>query len=256
MGGTESNLGIGCPRVKCLVSYHSELRISRIVKIRCRCWSCVFCARLNTKRIIARVRLGSPERMITLTVARRPGETPEHAYRRCRPKIPLLLKAARSKWGALEAVSFLEFTKIGTPHWHILTTGCFIPQYWLSEVWDKLTGSPIVDIRKVKNRRHAACYVAKYVTKTCCDSRPLFKCRVVCWSRGWPKLAKWSMPDPWITFMEKRHPEAYIHYLNHTDYDILVDGSVQWHVPKDWTGTLAELPRPPPCSERHPIIQS
>lgn len=52
------------------------------------------------------------------------------------------------------------------PHIHIIFDGRFCPQPMLKAAWLKATGdSDIVDIRKVPDRRNAACYIAKYVLK-------------------------------------------------------------------------------------------
>lgn len=62
-------------------------------------------------------------------------------------------------------VAVFEETKAGWPHLHILCRAPYIPQNYLSGLAAKYLRSPVVDIRKVYNRRHASRYVAKYIAK-------------------------------------------------------------------------------------------
>ncbi len=68
-------------------------------------------------------------------------------------------------------VAFLEVTwndkrQRWHPHFHILIEGRFIPIAGLKKLWYELTGdSYIIDLRLVKDHRHAAQYVTKYATK-------------------------------------------------------------------------------------------
>jgi hypothetical protein len=64
-----------------------------------------------------------------------------------------------------EYLTVVEATQRGWPHLHILTTRRWVDQPWLSALWARLTGAQIVDVRRVKNDRMAASYVAKYLGK-------------------------------------------------------------------------------------------
>jgi hypothetical protein len=66
---------------------------------------------------------------------------------------------------SLNYLCVFETTKAGTPHLHILTRGSYIAQRWLSSMMKKLADAPIVDVRRVRNKREAAAYVAKYISK-------------------------------------------------------------------------------------------
>jgi len=64
----------------------------------------------------------------------------------------------------------IKFAKSGKwhPHIHLVADGEYIPQRKLSRNWEKVTwGSPICDIRSVKDPKKVADYVAKYATKPC-----------------------------------------------------------------------------------------
>lgn len=64
-----------------------------------------------------------------------------------------------------EYLTVVEATQRGWPHLHVLTTRRWIDQRWLSQLWNKLTGAHIVDIRRVTNTGMAVGYVAKYLGK-------------------------------------------------------------------------------------------
>jgi hypothetical protein len=69
----------------------------------------------------------------------------------------------------------VEFTKSGLPHAHIiLAGGGYLPQWWIANLWEKLHGAIVVDIRSVSKRagddpweghNHLAGYFAKYMAK-------------------------------------------------------------------------------------------
>jgi hypothetical protein len=58
-----------------------------------------------------------------------------------------------------------EETDEGWPHLHIAWRGPYLDQAWLSEQWERLSGSKIVDIRLVQDQGRAAAYMAKYMGK-------------------------------------------------------------------------------------------
>lgn len=60
---------------------------------------------------------------------------------------------------------FLERTKRGEPHAHILLRAPFIPQDWISEQMKRLINAPIVWIEAISHLGKAIRYVTKYVGK-------------------------------------------------------------------------------------------
>ena len=58
-----------------------------------------------------------------------------------------------------------ELHKSGYPHYHLLVRSSFIPQKELSGKWAELTGSPIVDVRKILDNFSSFRYLVKYLTK-------------------------------------------------------------------------------------------
>ena len=67
-------------------------------------------------------------------------------------------------------ICILEFTQKGIPHLHVLLDR-YIPQKWISLVWDRLGGGRVVFIKQVTVRR-VAHYLAKYLTKELILSAP------------------------------------------------------------------------------------
>jgi len=76
-----------------------------------------------------------------------------------------LVQKIRYKTGNFEYLLVFELTKKGTPHIHMLSRGGFIPQAWLSDQWKKLTGSFIVDIRRIRRKKDVSNYITKYLGK-------------------------------------------------------------------------------------------
>lgn len=115
-----------------------------------------------------RIGLTRVDRFVTLTVRFSPYvptvmqlDSINHAWR-------LLYKRIKRRFPNAQFgyVKVVEFTKKGTPHLHIALQGPFIHQRWLSRQWQELTGSSVVDIRKIQSERSLARYLSKYLTKS------------------------------------------------------------------------------------------
>lgn len=142
--------------------------------------------------------IGKPCTMITLTSPRWKGETPKQCHDRLRRCIPQLVAKIRRTYGTFEAAIFLEETRSGHPHWHILARCAFIPQRWLSNKWRHLTGAYIVDIRAIDKTVDAIGYVCKYVTKVAARPAAERLGRAVSFTRGWGKLEKKPREAGWF----------------------------------------------------------
>lgn len=81
----------------------------------------------------------------------------------------------------VDYIRVVELTKAGREHVHMIYRGRYIPQPVLSELWQEIHQSPIVDIRSVRPSkrylRGAAAELAKYMAKE--------GCRRYSWSCGW-----------------------------------------------------------------------
>jgi len=140
----------------------------RLVKpLFCKSWGCELCQPLRRAQLMARAASGAPNRFLTLTVNPRVGDSPADRLRMLSHAWNVLVKCLRREHGtaAVQYLAVVESTKAGEPHLHILLRSPFIPQGWLSARMAELTGSPIVDIRKIHNTTQAVRYVAKYVGK-------------------------------------------------------------------------------------------
>jgi len=110
---------------------------------------------------------GQPTTLLTLTTNPHHLESPHeravelsHAWRRLRRAI-----MKRQKLDALPFIAVFERTKQGEPHLHILLRAPFISQRWISAWLDAEIGAPICDIRRIRGRKAAAAYIAKYIGK-------------------------------------------------------------------------------------------
>jgi len=140
---------------------------SRARVLYCRSWTCDTCQPRRRRQLLAQAASGRPNRFITLTA--RPGSdgTPRERLRMLAHAWRTIVKRLHRlhPLKTIEYMAVVEGTKRGEPHLHILYRGPWIAQRTLSTWMLELTGSPIVDIRAVKNTRNAVRYVAKYIAK-------------------------------------------------------------------------------------------
>ena len=109
----------------------------------------------------------SPQRFLTLTLRPSPGMTASQLLGIANHAWSILWRRIRRQFphAKLGYAKIIELTKAGTPHLHILVESPFLRQTWISQQWRELTGSYIVDIRRIKSRRSLATYVTAYLTK-------------------------------------------------------------------------------------------
>lgn len=166
----------------------------------CNAWSCDYCAPKRRLRLIAQAASGEPNKLLTLTVSTRIGDSPTHrrallhdAWKRLVKRIlRQFALAPERRWqltsthreaaaerrtraatadtpargcDRLHYMAFLEKTQRGEPHLHILLRCPFVPQDWIAEQMRELIGSPICWIEAITNTKHAVRYVTKYITK-------------------------------------------------------------------------------------------
>lgn len=135
--------------------------------IRCKRWSCPVCREVNRAKVIAIAGKSKPRAMLTLTVNSNDHATPEAAAIAIKEGLRLLrLRLSRHpRFIRFEFLAVFERHQSGYPHLHLLIKGGFIPWKWLRKVWHEITGAYIVDISRIKSRRKAGWYVAKYIGK-------------------------------------------------------------------------------------------
>lgn len=133
----------------------------------CHSWSCPRCAAGMKSKITKALQDVEVHRFVTLTASVAAFPNPDDAWRVLGRSVNVLLKRIR-RYCAPNSVEFFmvwETTQRGYPHAHLLFRGPYLPQRWLSRQWDDLTGSPIVDVRRVASGPTAAKYIAKYLAK-------------------------------------------------------------------------------------------
>jgi hypothetical protein len=171
-----------------------------VIVLPCRCWSCENCAYQRRRNLIFDAAAGAPTALLTLTVNPTVGSGPvdraqmlQEAFVKLRKLIvKQLQKPPGARWqlqkkdrhpdkqrqvdrytGKTPAEAkpriawfgFMERTKLGEPHAHILLRAPFIPQDWISEQMERLIAAPIVWIEAIEAVGKAVRYVTKYVGK-------------------------------------------------------------------------------------------
>lgn len=140
---------------------------TRLIELRCRSWLCPRCRPRRQRRLKWQALAGRPVTFLTLTCNPHLFESPGDAARQMTKAWRAARRVIEAKYAGRkgEYLTVIEATARGWPHLHVLTTRRWIDQRFLSELWRKLTGAHIVDIRRVTNDRMAAGYVAKYLGK-------------------------------------------------------------------------------------------
>lgn len=131
----------------------------------CNQWSCRKCAELKVKRIAFRTNHAKPNRLLTLTIDPEKYSTPREAFEDTSPKVSVLIRQLRPRFGEIEYLRVTELTVAGWPHYHLLVRSGYLPHPVVRDRWEKLTGATIVDLRQVHNRFRTYTYLVKYLTK-------------------------------------------------------------------------------------------
>lgn len=141
--------------------------VAEITLLHCKLWSCPICEPRNYARLRSEIQAGKPSKFITFTC--RPGTfgEPARQARVLKRKVRQVFEEwrRRNPEAAVEWIAVLEAHKSGWPHVHVLARAPSLDWRELRAIWEELTGSFRVDIRKVKTVRGVARYAAKYVTK-------------------------------------------------------------------------------------------
>lgn len=180
---------------------------------RCNRWACPDCGPRNARRLRRRLERTRPQRLITLTLKPNPDLTPRELLAVANRSWSILWRRYRRKFGprAVGYAKIVELTKAGTPHLHIIADVPFIAQRQLAAEWRALTGSYIVDIRKVRGRNGIAGYLTSYLTKAL---------EVPAGMRKWSAARHWVPPDqPRLLEEGELPPEA--RYANQSTAAIL-----------------------------------
>lgn len=139
----------------------------KAVPLACHSWACPSCAHRMQRRIAKALTEVPVTTFLTLTASKSAHPDPEEAFSALSDGLNRLLKRIRRRWPIYDTQFFAvwERTKAGYPHLHVLLRAPYIPQKWLSRVWQELTSSPVVDIRAASTGPASARYVCKYLSK-------------------------------------------------------------------------------------------
>jgi len=134
---------------------------------RCKCWTCPTCAPWRLRRLRGIIASGNPEKHLVLTMKVIGDRTPAETASELVKSFDLLLKRIKYHYKIKRPAYFyvIERHDSGEPHMHVLTRMPYIPQAWLSEQWEEITGASNVWIEQIKNPLRAMRYITKYLTK-------------------------------------------------------------------------------------------
>lgn len=138
-----------------------------VLAVRCKRWSCEYCREINRQRVIRIAAAAKPRALLTLTVRHSDYASPDHAAEALKRGLRLL-RLRLKRHPMLQNFRFLavfERHKSGFPHLHLLIKGKYLPWQELRKMWESITGSYMVDIRRIRTNGQAAMYVAKYIGK-------------------------------------------------------------------------------------------
>jgi len=184
----------GCPHARTLVAHSALFEHPILVALACKRWGCCHCGRIRVAQLSTNVKRAKPNKLITLTVDPKFFESPREAYDKTRRKLCDFNKAIRKEVGEFEYLRVLEITKAGWPHYHMLCRSKYIPKSVISDVWAKLTGATIVDVKALKNCDNVYAYVTKYLGK---QTYIPWTNRRVSWSRNFIPPAVKKETDSW-----------------------------------------------------------
>lgn len=182
-------------------------RRARVTALRCRRWSCPYCAKRLKARTVRRAMAGfipgQRVRMLTLTAAAT--DTVERSYDEQARRWKVFREQLRRDFAAMrfEYFKVIERQQRGHAHLHILFRGDFIPQRWLSAAAAKAGFGPVVDIRQVG--KQAARYVSKYLAKEMGTTPE---------QQGYPPLPRWHRRASWSSAWAPAFQASWQQWLN------------------------------------------
>lgn len=200
----------GCPYAQTLTAHSITHGAQILFILPCRRWSCPVCSQQKIRRLAGSVRAAKPNRLLTLTIDPALYESPRGAFLATAPKVPLLVRKLRQRYGEVEYLRVTEVTKSGWPHYHLLVRSGFLPHAVVKTLWDEMTGAKIVDLRQVTKSFAAYQYLVKYLSKL---HKLEWTERHVSVSRHFIPPDDWENPSPVVYGLEEfhnYHPAAFV----------------------------------------------
>ena len=143
-----------------------NIQTGEISRFYCNSWNCERCSKRLARKLIKRIGQWAEkkklQRLMTLTLNPKRVRKENWYYYIMEIWRKFRVYLSR-KFGKVSFIWVYELQKSGLPHLHILISK-YIPQKWLSLVWNRLGGGKIVDIRWVDIHRVKS-YIAKYFGK-------------------------------------------------------------------------------------------
>lgn len=211
----------------------------------CNNWKCEVCGKRKKFMLIKKILTAAPNRFLTLT-CRHEG-TPDEQLALMRTKMQKLFEKLRQKHGKIEYLRMLEQCKDEYPHFHFLIRSSFIPQPEIKDLWSKLTGAKIVDIRKAHGKSSG--YVAKYLGKACSKTGEFSRQRIAVSKSFWPKNETNTAEDWGAWKAESCGPVLYAEQ-NQNEYSFTDRNSLSWYMNERQPGD--ELPTSLTPAEQEP----
>lgn len=153
-------------RERSLVKSHRDS--VEVVTLFCKCWGCEICRPKLKAKVRGEIGAGRPTRFVTLTCRPPTDRTPGEQAVWMKDRAKRLMQEYRQAVAPAEVEYFavVEAHKSGWPHIHLAVRAPWIDQAKLSAIWERLTGSYVVGIEKVRTKRGIAGYfVKRYLTK-------------------------------------------------------------------------------------------
>ncbi len=158
--------GLGtCPHAQTLEAYSPQFGCTVWIALPCKQWSCRFCAENKIKCLSVKTEAAKPNRLLTLTVDPALWTDPRAAFDGTRRKVPECMRHLRTRFKSVEYLRVTELTRRGWPHYHLMMRSPYIPHAVVKDIWNKLTGALIVDLRQVENKFRCYNYLVKYLSK-------------------------------------------------------------------------------------------
>jgi len=195
-----------------LYSDSQSEKIRRIIKARCKLWTCPYCAEINAIAHYIRIlngvnRLqesGEAINFVTITSHEKVRNFKQgyavwqSAWRKLQERLRRFIKNCGAR---CEFVYLFELHKKGGLHVHMLVTGSIETRWWKDNARQCRLGYQAKS-EQVDNAGLASSYVIKYIAKNIGLEIPVKGFRRINYSRGFPPAQKFDSPDQW-TIIEK-----------------------------------------------------
>lgn len=133
----------------------------------CNSYFCEHCAQKKRKMLLRKLRAiknANNLRFLTLTLSASDYD-PTTSISKISEFFNTLCKLLRYRKYKFQYFKIIEMTKNNISHLHILID-TYIPAPLISSLWKQITGSYIIKILQVKDKKQVFTYISKYITKT------------------------------------------------------------------------------------------